>query len=67
MGNVSAGESPWRISRKCESGACVEVGTKEGSVIVRNSADPDGVCVTFGRCEWQVFATKIKDGDLESL
>jgi hypothetical protein len=67
MGNTSAGESAWRISRKCESGACVEVGTVEDSVIVRNSADPDGAYFTFGRGEWQVFIARFKSKVPDSL
>ena len=67
MGRKSAGEPTWRTSKLCDSGACVEIGTLGESVLVRNSADPDGKHVTLTQDEWEVFVAGVKDGDFDGL
>jgi hypothetical protein len=60
MGDRAEGEPAWHVARRCDNGACVEIGTLGESVLVRSSADPDGECVTLSRSEWQVFAAGLK-------
>jgi Domain of unknown function (DUF397) len=50
----------WRTSRRCESGACVEVGKLGEIIMVRRSADPDGTCLKLSRGEWQEFIAGLK-------
>jgi Domain of unknown function (DUF397) len=39
---------------------CVEVGAAAPLIAVRDSKDPDGTRLAFGREAWQAFATKVK-------
>jgi hypothetical protein len=67
VGDASVGEPIWRTAGRCESGACVEVGTLGASVLIRDSADRDGECLTLSRDEWQEFVAGVKDGDFDGL
>ena len=67
MGGTSTGEPTWHIARRCETGGCVEVGILGESVMIRSTADPEGVCVTISRNEWLVFVAGVKDGDFDGL
>lgn len=67
MGDRAQSEPTWHVARRCDAGACVEIGTLGESVLVRNSVDPDGECVTLSRGEWQVFVAGVKDGDFDDL
>lgn len=67
MGGKTVDESIWRAGKRCDGGACVEIGIQGGSVLIRSSADPDGPYVTLSRNEWQVFLAGAKDGDFDSL
>jgi hypothetical protein len=53
---------PWRKSRRSNGQAeCVEVaGTRTGVIAIRDSKDPDGPRLAFGRNQWRVFATQVK-------
>ena len=61
------GEPIWRTARRCEAGGCVEVGILGDSVLIRNSADRDGLRLTLSSGEWQEFVTGVKDGDFDGL
>jgi Domain of unknown function (DUF397) len=52
----------WRKSSYSgnSGGQCVEVGATDPLIAVRDSKDPDGVCLAFGREEWEAFAAKVK-------
>jgi len=39
---------------------CVEVGAAAPLIAVRDSKDPDGVRLAFGREAWEAFAAKAK-------
>ncbi|MGO8891278.1 MAG: DUF397 domain-containing protein [Streptosporangiaceae bacterium] len=67
MDGKSAGEPTWRIAGRCDSGACVEIGTLGESILIRSSADPDGMRVTLSRAQWRVFVAGVKDGDFDGL
>jgi uncharacterized protein DUF397 len=67
MRGRSADEPIWHTSRRCDGGSCVEVGSREESVLIRKSADPEGNIVTVNRDEWRAFVAGVKDGDFDSL
>jgi hypothetical protein len=66
VGVISAEEPMWRTTSRCDSGACVEIGTLGGIIMVRRSADPDGTCLKLSRGEWQKFVAGLKGGQLDS-
>lgn len=67
MGGKPAGQPIWHVSRRCDTGACVEIGTLGEAVLVRSSTDTEGTCVRLTREEWQVFVAGVKDGDFDGL
>jgi len=44
------------------SGNCTEVAAVPGVVLVRDSKDPRGPVLAFGREAWDAFATALKAG-----
>jgi hypothetical protein len=52
----------WRKASYSTSngGECVEVGSAGDVVAVRDSKDPDGPKLVFGRTEWKAFAARVK-------
>jgi len=57
----------WRISRTCDSGACVGVARKGTVILIGNTDDPQGRVSEFTAEEWRVFVAGVKDGDFDGL
>ncbi len=57
----------WRAASRCESGACVQVGTLGEIVMVRSSPDPEGTCLKLSRGDWQEFVARLKRGQFDGL
>jgi hypothetical protein len=53
----------WRRSTRCGTSKCVEVATDGGSVLIRDSKDPEGPVLTFSAAEWTAFKTGVAAGD----
>ena len=51
----------WRKSSYSgnSGGQCVEVGTAAPLIAVRDSKDPNGTRLAFGREAWQAFAARV--------
>lgn len=59
----------WRKSTRSDAngGNCVEVASNLPEVVaVRDSKDPAGPVLTFGRDEWAAFLGGLKDGEFEA-
>jgi len=67
MGGKSSDEPTWHTASRCEGGQCVQVGTLGDSVLIRNSADPDGTSVTLSQDEWREFLARAKGGDFDTI
>ena len=67
MDGKSAEEPAWYMTERCDSGACVQIGTLGESILIRSTIDPDGHWVTLSRDEWQAFVAGVKGGDFDSL
>ena len=52
----------WRTSSYSgnSGGQCVEVGNAAHLIAVRDSKDPDGARLAFGREAWEAFAARLK-------
>lgn len=61
------GDIPWRVSRTCESGACVMAARQGDYVLLRSSSQPDGPVNRYTRNEWREFLTGVKLGDFDDL
>lgn len=52
----------------CEGGgSCVEVAPYYGYVLFRDSKNPHGPRLVFGRDEWTEFVTGVKRGDFDHI
>ncbi|NUR73357.1 MAG: DUF397 domain-containing protein [Hamadaea sp.] len=56
---------PWRRSRRCDSGTCVEVAVLDDEVLVRDSKDPHGPVLRYSRAEWQAFLAGVREGEFD--
>jgi Domain of unknown function (DUF397) len=45
------------------SGNCAEVAAVAGTVLVRDSKNPDGPCLAFGHSVWEAFAVSLRAGE----
>lgn len=61
------GDLDWRISRMCESGACVAVARSGESVLIGNSNDLSAPVSKFTTDEWHAFLTGAKLGDFDGI
>jgi uncharacterized protein DUF397 len=57
----------WRVSRTCESGACVAVARCGESVFIGNSSNPDAPVSEFTTIEWREFLAGAKLGHFDGI
>ena len=50
----------WRKSTASNSGTCVEVAVAGGSVLIRDSVNPDGPVMRVSTAAWSVFLTSAR-------
>jgi hypothetical protein len=53
----------WKRSSRCDTGSCVEVAFDGDSVMLRQSASPDGLILSFTRAEWLAFIAGVKNDE----
>jgi hypothetical protein len=55
----------WRKSRHSgnSGGNCTEVAAVPGTVLVRDSRDPNGPHLSLGRAAWEAFAASLRAGE----
>lgn len=59
--HVAPGQPGWRkASYSTGNGACVEVVSSGGRLAVRDSQDPSGPVIIFGRSAWYELVAKVK-------
>jgi hypothetical protein len=55
----------WRKSTASNSGGCVEVAVVDGSVRIRDSANPDGAVLELPPAAWSFFLTRARTKDFD--
>jgi len=65
--NASTGDLEWRVSRTCESGACVMVARRGNAVLIANTSSPEGPISEFTTDEWRHFLAGVKLGDFDGV
>jgi hypothetical protein len=63
LSEAAPGDVAWRISSKCDSGACVGVARQDEFVIVGNTSKPGSPVSRFTVEEWGAFLGRVKHGD----
>lgn len=65
--NIDVSCAQWRKASRSQGGgnACVELAAVSGVVAVRDSKDPDGGHLVFGRQELGALFAQVKDGKLD--
>jgi hypothetical protein len=59
----------WRKSSYCHvNGDCLEAaGNADGFIWVRDSKNPSGSVLAFGRAQWDAFIGGLQTGELDSV
>jgi hypothetical protein len=57
----------WRRSSLCLNSGCVEVGSIEGHVVVRDSKLESSPVLSYTPEEWQAFIAGVKAGEFDFL
>lgn len=52
----------WRKSKVSGASNCVEVAVAAGSVLIRDSADSEGVVLTLPPAAWSTFLARTREG-----
>jgi hypothetical protein len=55
----------WRRSTKSTQGNCVEVAVDGGSVLIRDSGNPDGVVLSLPPAVWSAFLAHARSKDFD--
>ncbi len=53
----------WRKSKASNSGGCVEVAIDDGSVLIRDSANPGGMVLRLPPAAWSAFLARARTKD----
>ena len=61
------GGPDWRVSRTCDSGACIKVARDGEFVIIGNTVNPAGSISQFTVDEWRHFVAGVKLGDFDGI
>ena len=57
----------WRVSRTCDTGACIKVARSGEFVIIGNTNNPEGPFSKFTVDEWRQFLAGAKLGDFDGI
>ena len=57
----------WRVSRTCDTGACVGVARQGDVIYIRNTNDSEGPISKFTTEEWRHFRVGAKLGHFDEL
>jgi hypothetical protein len=60
-------EPAWRRASYCANGECIEVGLRDGEILLRDSKDPRRGVQRYTNAEWRAFVSGIKAGEFDDL
>jgi predicted secreted Zn-dependent protease len=63
----AARDLDWRVSRTCDTGACIKVARSGEFVIIGNTNNPEGPFSKFTADEWRQFLAGAKLGDFDGI
>lgn len=63
LSNLEASGLQWRKARRSAgNGACVEVASMSGQVLIRDSKDQNGPVIRYSGSSWYMFVVDAKTG-----
>lgn len=68
--SLEVGDLRWRTARRSVgNGACVEAAPADGTILVRDSMDRNGIMIQYPGISWRAFIGAAKSGryDLDRL
>ena len=57
----------WRTAVKSSGGSCVQVGRRDGVVVVADSKHPGGPVLSYTLQEWDAFLDGAKKGEFDDF
>jgi uncharacterized protein DUF397 len=57
----------WRVSRTCDTGACIKVARKGESVMIGSTVSSADLVIGFTAEEWRHFVAGVKLGDFDEI
>jgi hypothetical protein len=57
----------WRVSRTCDTGACIKVARKGESVVIGSTTSSADLVSEFTADEWRHFVAGVKLGDFDGI
>jgi predicted secreted Zn-dependent protease len=57
----------WRVARRCNGGACVQVAATSDGILIGSSLQPEGPVIACSPAEWAAFVEGIRQGDFDDL
>ncbi len=60
-------QSAWRKASFCASRECIEVGQRNGVILIRDSVQPHGSVLESAARDWQSLIRRVKAGELDHL
>jgi hypothetical protein len=78
LGEKAAGKMPvveawqeallkWRTASRCAGGECIEVASRDGVMMLRDSTQPRGTVLRCTGAEWRSLVGSIKAGSFDGL
>jgi Domain of unknown function (DUF397) len=64
---AASADLDWHVSRTCDSGQCVRVARVGQTVLIGNTATPEGPFSEFTLDEWRHFLAGTKQGDFDGV
>jgi hypothetical protein len=61
------GDLEWRVSRTCDTGACIKVARKGESVVIGSTTSSADLVSEFTADEWRHFVAGVKLGDFDGI
>jgi len=55
----------WRKSSRCATRECIEVAGRDGKILLRDSAQPQGAVLQCSAIEWRSLTAAIKAGSFD--
>ena len=55
----------WRKSTASSTGGCVEVAVVDGSVLIRDSVNPEGAVLELPLAAWSIFLVRARGEDFD--